>query len=135
MEAHQNLHRSFKQSEEAARLGVQQSLIYSTWASRFTDLNIRLTNNREVANLGYSAFDPSLSAVQRVNQASIDLEQAAANHAALSEGFAYGSGSPPEDEWDGVWQAYYAADDELASAVRSLSVSDVSEANCRARIE
>ena len=135
MEAHQNLHRSFKQSEEAARLGVQQRLIYSTWASRFTDLNIRLTNNREVANLGYSAFDPSLSAVQRVNQASIDLEQAAANHAALSEGFAYGSGNPPEDEWDGVWQAYYAADDELASAVRSLSVSDVAEANCRARIE
>ncbi len=135
MDGHLNLHKSFEQSVIDARLDGERSLTHAVWASRFRDLNSRLTSNREAANLRYSAYDPSLSAVQMVDEASLRLEQAVADHVALSARWANSSGVVPDADWDGAWQAYYSAETRLKDFVSSLSPTLVAKADCQATIE
>ena len=134
MAAHRDLMASFTQSEIDARLDGTRSLTHAVWASRFRDLSARLTNNREVANAAYGAYDPSLSAVQPVNEASLKLERVLADRAALSSRYASSSGFPMEG-WDEFWTEYYNAQSKLEFAVRQLSSKDVAKADCQAKIE
>lgn len=140
MEAHKKLYRSFEQSEIDARLEGRNTLTHAQWATRFSDLSSRVTRNREVANATYGAVDPSLIAVQRVNEASLEIERALADRAALSTRYA-GSPGFSMDGWDEFWTDYRIAQTALWNAVLELSESselspqNVAKANCQATIE
>lgn len=134
MEAHKNLYAGFVQSEIDARLDGSNNLTHAGWASRFRDLNGRVTRNREVANSAYGAFDPSLMAVQSANEASLRIERALSDRAALSLRYAGSSGFPMEG-WDEFWTEYYSAQDALSVAVMGLSPRNVARADCQATIE
>jgi len=134
MAGHKSLYESFVQSEKDARLDGERTLTHAGWSPRFRELSGLLRRDREAANMAYGAYDPTLAAVQRVNNESLRLEQALADRAALSAQFAGRSGFPM-DGWDDFWDEYYDAQFDLSMATGALSSDTVAKTDCQASIE
>lgn len=130
---HKALYDRFVESEIDAQLDGYRNLTSVVWRNRFDNLYGMLQANRELANQSYASYDPALQGVAKVNSASIELEQAAAGLGAVAA--RYLNAYIPDEPWDAAWNAYYAAQRSLSSAVSGLSPATLAKSDCNASIE